>query len=97
VLVRISTATSDEPIATLSDRVVSREPGTPAGSDPRLPATAELERYVSRHELAGLMGVSIATIDRMVTEGMPSVTWGRRTRRFKPSAAMAWARTRRAA
>jgi len=37
------------------------------------------------------MGVSLATLDRMVAEGMPSVTWGRRTRRFRPSAAIAWA------
>jgi phage terminase Nu1 subunit (DNA packaging protein) len=59
--------------------------------------TQEPERYVSRHELAALMGVSIATIDRMVAEGMPSVTWGRRTRRFKVSAAIAWARAQQRA
>jgi|GEM_PF-4961839 len=35
------------------------------------------ERYVSRRELAGILGVSVATVDRMVAEGMPSVTWGR--------------------
>jgi hypothetical protein len=34
------------------------------------------ERYVSRAELAALMGVSLATVDRLVAEGMPSVTWG---------------------
>jgi hypothetical protein len=49
------------------------------------------ERYVSRSELADLMGVSLATVDRLVAEGMPSVTWGRRTRRFRPSIAIAWA------
>jgi hypothetical protein len=54
-------------------------------------ATAETERYVCRAEIALMMGVSVATIDRMVADGMPSVTWGRRTRRFKPSAALAWA------
>lgn len=54
------------------------------------------ERYVSRAELARIMGVSVATVDRMVAEGMPSVTWGRRTRRFKPSVAIAWAAERRA-
>jgi hypothetical protein len=32
------------------------------------------ERYVSRAELAVLMGVSLATVDRLVAEGMPSVT-----------------------
>jgi hypothetical protein len=30
------------------------------------------ERYVSRAELAVLMGVSLATVDRLVAEGMPS-------------------------
>ena len=49
------------------------------------------ERYVARSELAAIMGVSVATIDRMVAAGMPSVTWGRRTRRFRPSVALAWA------
>jgi predicted DNA-binding transcriptional regulator AlpA len=52
----------------------------------------ELERYLSRTELARVTGVSTATIDRMVGDGMPSVTWGRRTsRRFSASAAIAWA------
>src|SRR6202035_4424536 len=55
---------------------------------PRLQAP---ERYVARAELAAIMGVSLATVDRMVAEGMPSVTWGRRTRCFRPSAAIAWA------
>jgi phage terminase Nu1 subunit (DNA packaging protein) len=49
------------------------------------------ERYVSARELAEIMGVSVATIKRMAREGMPSETWGRRTRRFRPSVAMAWA------
>jgi predicted DNA-binding transcriptional regulator AlpA len=57
---------------------------------PRVP-----ERYVSRAELARFMGVSVATIDRLVAEGMPSVTWGRRTRRFRASAAIDWAAERR--
>jgi hypothetical protein len=55
------------------------------------PSSSSVERYVSRYELARLMGVSIATVDRMVAEGMPSVTWGRRTRRFRPSVAIGWA------
>lgn len=55
-----------------------------------LPAV-DLECYVDRKQLASIMGVSVATIDRMVVAGMPSVTWGRRTRRFKPSTALAWA------
>jgi excisionase family DNA binding protein len=52
------------------------------------------ERYLSRAQMAELMGVSLATLDRMVAGGMPSVTWGRRTRRFRPSAAIAWAELR---
>lgn len=55
---------------------------------------AESERYVTRDQLAELMNVSVATIDRMVAEGMPSETWGRRVRRFRPSVAMAWLRSR---
>jgi phage terminase Nu1 subunit (DNA packaging protein) len=51
---------------------------------------APVERYVSRAELAAIMGVSLATVDRMVAQGMPSVTWGRRTRRFRPSVAISW-------
>lgn len=49
------------------------------------------ERWVDARELAELMGVSVATIRRMTAQGMPSVTWGRRTRRFQPSAVIAWA------
>jgi hypothetical protein len=52
------------------------------------------ERYVSRVELARMMAVSVATIDRFVREGMPSETWGMRARRFLPSRALAWAQTR---
>ena len=50
------------------------------------------ERYVSRRELAELMGVSIDCVDYFVRLGMPSETWGLRRRVFKPSAALAWAR-----
>lgn len=52
----------------------------------------EPERYVTRRELARLMGVSVTTVDRLVRAGMPSETWGRRARRFRPSVAIAWAR-----
>lgn len=52
----------------------------------------ELERYRTRRELASIMGVSVATIDRMVQAGMPSEVWGLRARRFLPSEAVAWAR-----
>jgi predicted DNA-binding transcriptional regulator AlpA len=57
----------------------------------RLPAT---ERYLTRQQLADVMGVSVKTIDRMVRDGMPSETWGLRSRRFLASRALAWARTR---
>ena len=46
------------------------------------------ERYVSRKRLAELMGVSVKTIDRLVAQGMPSVTWGLRRRLFLPSQAL---------
>lgn len=52
------------------------------------------ERYVGRHDLARLMGVSVATVDRMVRAGMPSETWGMRARRFLPSEALTWAARR---
>lgn len=57
----------------------------------------EVERHVTRADLAQIMGISIKTVDRMVAEGLPSETWGRRSRRFRPSVAIAWARTRSAA
>ena len=50
------------------------------------------ERYVSRRELAELMGVSVDCVDYFVRLGMPSETWGLRRRVFRPSAALAWAR-----
>jgi hypothetical protein len=50
------------------------------------------ERYVSRRELAELMGVSVDCVEFLVRLGMPSETWGFRRRVFKPSAALAWAR-----
>lgn len=56
------------------------------------PAPAPAERYLTRAQLAELMGVSVSTIDRMVASGMPSETWGRRSRRFLASRALAWAR-----
>ena len=46
---------------------------------------------VTRAELAEIMRVSVPTIDRMRRDGMPSVTWGRRLRRFRPVEAMKWA------
>ena len=66
----------------------------PYSSGETLPGQSP-ERYVGRRELAEIMGLSLATVDRMVGEDMPSVTWGRRTRRFRPSAAISWASERR--
>ena len=55
-----------------------------------------LERYVDARELAELMGVSERTIKRWVAAGIPSETWGMgRTRRFLPSEAISWAKSRR--
>lgn len=54
----------------------------------------EPERYVTARELADLMGVSLSTIQRLTREGMPSVTWGRRTRRYRASVAIGWAKAR---
>jgi phage terminase Nu1 subunit (DNA packaging protein) len=54
----------------------------------------EPEMYVTREELARMMGVGVRTIDRFRAEGMPFESWGMRAVRFHPSRAMAWARTR---
>ena len=54
----------------------------------------EKERYVTRAELARIMGISTRQLDRLVSEGMPSETWGMRGRWFLASAALRWARER---
>ncbi len=74
-------------------------PTGPRGGEMRVARTPDRsapdgERYVGRHDLARLMGVSVATIDRMVRAGMPSETWGMRARRFRPSEALLWAARR---
>jgi excisionase family DNA binding protein len=47
----------------------------------------EPEAYVDRREMARRLGISVSLLDKMVARGeVPSVTWGRRTRRFLPSA-----------
>jgi excisionase family DNA binding protein len=47
----------------------------------------EHEAYVDRAEMARILGVSVTTLDDMVARHeIPSVTWGRRVRRFSPSA-----------
>lgn len=52
------------------------------------------ERWVGRKEMARLLDVSLSTLDVWVGEGMPSETWGMRTRKFLPSQALAWAHDR---
>lgn len=49
------------------------------------------EPYITRTRLAERMGVSVQTVDRMRRAGMPSVQWGRRTRRFLASECIRWA------
>ncbi|WCB92313.1 hypothetical protein DSM104299_01008 [Baekduia alba] len=50
----------------------------------------EPEAYVNRDEMARRLGVSVSLVDQMVARNeIPSVTWGRRTRRFLPSEVIA--------
>jgi predicted DNA-binding transcriptional regulator AlpA len=51
-----------------------------------------IERYVSRAELAEIMGIHVNTLDRLRAEpGFPQVRWGRTALRFQPSRVLAWA------
>lgn len=52
------------------------------------------EPYITRAELAERMGVSLSTVDQLRKEGLPWVSWGRRTVRFRASTAIAWAQAR---
>jgi phage terminase Nu1 subunit (DNA packaging protein) len=52
------------------------------------------EPYLMRAEIARFMRVSTRTIDRWVLEGCPHETWGLRTKKFRPSEVIAWARLR---
>lgn len=54
----------------------------------------EPEPYVTSAELARMMGVSERQVRKFRAEGMPCETWGLRAVRYRPSVAMAWARTR---
>lgn len=48
------------------------------------------EPYVDRKQMAEAIGVSLSTLDSMVARNeIPSVTWGRRTRRFQVSVVIA--------
>jgi hypothetical protein len=52
------------------------------------------EPYVDRRQLAGTLGVSVRTVDRLVAKGAPSELWGTRSRRFRVSEVMSWSRAR---
>jgi phage terminase Nu1 subunit (DNA packaging protein) len=60
-------------------------------SDPGPRETADrVEPYVDRRRMAEILGVSVATVDRLVAAGLPSERWGRRTRRFQPTCVVVW-------
>jgi excisionase family DNA binding protein len=50
------------------------------------------ERFLDRGEMAAVLGVHPATLDRMRRRGCPSYRWGRRTVRFLASEVTAWLR-----
>jgi hypothetical protein len=52
------------------------------------------ERWMTRHELAAHLQISLKTLDALVAEGMPSETWGRKMRRFSLVEVEAWRRGR---
>ena len=52
----------------------------------------EPEPYVSRQQLAEVMGISVDRLDYLVRLGLPSQTWGLRRRVFRVSVALAWAK-----
>lgn len=61
------------------------------------PALPDHEPYVNARELAAWMRVSERTIRTFTAEGMPHERWGLRLVRYRPSEALAWARTRKQA
>lgn len=67
-----------------ADAVINALQGTPAPP----------ERWVRRPELARIMGVGERTVARWVAEGMPSEMWGQRSRVFRVSECVEWARRR---
>lgn len=48
------------------------------------------ERYLSRRELADRLGIGLKSVDKLVNEGLPSHTWGLRTRKFLWSEVRRW-------
>jgi excisionase family DNA binding protein len=63
----------------------------------RPPATVALDRYLNRTELAAHLGCHPRTVSRMVREGMPAHTFGRRMLRFRLREVEAWLEQREAA
>jgi predicted DNA-binding transcriptional regulator AlpA len=57
---------------------------------------ASPEAYVTREQLAVILGVSLSTIDRMRARGMPYRVFGRRAVRFRLSEVLAWPEERAA-
>lgn len=55
------------------------------------------ERYISRRELADRLGVGLRSVDKLVKQGLPSHTWGLRTRKFLWSEVQRWLRSRESA
>jgi hypothetical protein len=45
---------------------------------------------LSRESLAERLECSVDSIDRMRRDGMPSIVWGRRLRRFRYTDVVAW-------
>ena len=60
----------------MSAATVHELPGRPA-------ATVAPDRYLNSVELAAHLGCHPRTVSRMVREGLPSYTFGRRMRRFR--------------
>ncbi len=50
------------------------------------------EPYLTRRQLAEILGTSTDTVDRMRQRGMPSTTWSARSVRFRFSEVEAWRR-----
>jgi phage terminase Nu1 subunit (DNA packaging protein) len=48
------------------------------------------EPLLSRESLAERLECSVDSIDRMRRDGMPSIVWGRRLRRFRYTDVVAW-------
>ena len=59
-------------------------------------ATRVPDRYLNAAELADYLGVCTRTISRMVREGCPSHTFGRRLRRFRLADVEDWLERRAA-